>query len=151
MRWTAALPLLPIGLWVLAATLPPSPDAADLAAAGKAAFAARCSVCHALNSATGATKDASAWSATVARMIAKSPTSFGGGDQQAIVAYLSGRSLFMTSCTTCHGIDKADAGRDRAAWKAIVARMQKYAKGKISDSDAALIAGYLAAERPARP
>jgi mono/diheme cytochrome c family protein len=151
MRVTAILLLLPLSLLLLAASPAPPPDPASLVATGKIAFAAKCGACHPLDRPLGKTKDIAGWDTTVARMIGKAPASFAAGDKESIVAYLAGKSLLETSCATCHTLENTANGRGRAAWTTTIARMQKYAKGKISDGDAALIAIYLSVERPAKP
>jgi mono/diheme cytochrome c family protein len=153
MKRTTITLLLPVSLLLMAASHQAPSDPASLVAIGKTAFTAKCGVCHGLDRPQGKTKDAAGWVTTVTTMIGKAPANFGAEDKESIVAFLTAKSLFETTCgnPSCHGTDRAADGRSKAAWASTIARMQKHAKGKISDGDAALITGYLALERPAKP
>lgn len=57
-----------------------------------------------------------------------------------------GKTLAETKCSKCHGFDKATAEkRDAAGWDRVVQTMAAKKPGWISDSEAARIKEYLAA------
>jgi len=58
-----------------------------------------------------------------------------------------GKALFEQKCSVCHGLDRATArAESKEKWAEIIKAMQGKKADWISDVDAAMILGYLAAE-----
>ena len=58
-----------------------------------------------------------------------------------------GKSIFVTKCSVCHGLDRATVRKEtKEKWASIVKEMQGKKAGWISDAEATKIVDYLAAE-----
>ena len=58
-----------------------------------------------------------------------------------------GKSLFVTKCSVCHGLDRATVRKEtREKWASIVKEMQGKKADWISDAEASKMVDYLAAE-----
>jgi len=67
-----------------------APEPADPALKpAKAAFEAKCSLCHGIDRPLGKNKTPGEWSETVTRMQKKAPDKISDADEKAIVAYLN--------------------------------------------------------------
>lgn len=85
------LPVLS-ALWLAGCASGPSvaPEPADRALLpGKAAFEAKCGLCHGIDRALGKNKVPAEWEKTVTRMQAKVPDRISAVDVRAILAYLN--------------------------------------------------------------
>ncbi|GAB4284658.1 MAG: hypothetical protein Kow0092_39010 [Deferrisomatales bacterium] len=54
------------------------------------------------------------------------------------------RAVFESKCSLCHPLQRPLSKRkERRGWEHTVARMQRYAAGRITDEDAATVVEYL--------
>jgi cytochrome c len=62
----------------------------------------------------------------------------------AFASVQEGKKLFETKCGTCHSLERSlRVTKDLMAWKRTIKRMDRYAKGKIPETEAEEIAEYL--------
>jgi len=59
----------------------------------------------------------------------------------------NGKSIFVTKCSVCHGLDRATVRKEtKEKWASIVKEMQGKKADWISDAEASKMVDYLAAE-----
>jgi len=63
------------------------------------------------------------------------------------------KTLFETTCGTCHSLERSlQATKNLMAWKRTIKRMDRYANGRIPETEANKIAEYLASiGKPEKP
>ncbi|MBI4914285.1 MAG: hypothetical protein HY825_00415 [Acidobacteria bacterium] len=146
-----------LAAWFVAVPLAAGPagavDPLSQVKQGKEAFAAQCLGCHqTVDEAAAGYRKTPAWREVVADMVTRG-AKLDPGQQEAVAEYLTGRSLMIAKCTSCHSAFRAlTASKSPEAWKAAVEDMVQRMPPDLRPSaeQTGRIAIFLAVERPTR-
>jgi cytochrome c2 len=118
---------------------------------GKEAFTAECMKCHdTIEEAAGGERERGTWEEIVTEMVSMG-AALEGERKEAVVGFLTARSLVMGKCGMCHSVQRPfTKNKTHDEWKATVERMAGKFKGHISAEEAEQVAAFLAVERPAK-
>lgn len=125
---SGALAALSVTLLISGAPAQEKIGGPEVIAQGKKLFEKSCFFCHSLALPLAKNKERQGWTETVKKMVHYGAP-LNSGQREAVVSYLTAKSIFETSCDACHSsfkvLSKSGPKKD---WEATVERMAAHVR-----------------------